>query len=173
MSSRHRKALLHLRAKQKGSPLCVASNLLFAWVRAGAWLSRNPSCNPCGFVGRAWAFAEPFVQSSVVASCTLFPFVEVCNARRGSQNLRASHLVATQFADPIYLALNRPRAWRSRASWRSADHSTPKSYPGYRRIALVGIATRGPSNTIPSPNMTPQYLMFLYFEPLRGCPRTC
>ena len=28
-----------IRAKQKGSPLCVASNLLFAWVRAGAWLS--------------------------------------------------------------------------------------------------------------------------------------
>ena len=50
-------------------------------------------------------FAEPFVQSSVVASCTLFPFVEIRNARWGSQNLRASHLVATQSADPIYLAL--------------------------------------------------------------------
>ena len=53
-----------------------------------------------------WAFAEPFVQSFVVASCTLFPFVEVRNARRGSQNLRASNLVATQSADPTYLALN-------------------------------------------------------------------
>ena len=54
-----------------------------------------------------WAFAEPFVQSSVVASCTLFPFVEVRNARRGSQNLRASNLVAPQSADPTYLALIR------------------------------------------------------------------
>ena len=45
------------------------------------------------------------MQSSVVASCTLFPFVEVRNARRGSQNLRASNLVATQSADPTYLAL--------------------------------------------------------------------
>ena len=52
-----------------------------------------------------WAFAEPFVQSFVVASCTLFLFVELRNARRGSQNLRASNLVATQSADRTYLAL--------------------------------------------------------------------
>ena len=36
---------LYLRAKRHHS------NLRFTWVRAGAWLSRNPACNLCGFVG--------------------------------------------------------------------------------------------------------------------------
>ena len=45
------KVSLLIKAKQKRSPFFVASSLQVAWVRAGAWLLRNPWCNPCGFVG--------------------------------------------------------------------------------------------------------------------------
>ena len=96
-----------VRAKQNRSPLCVlcvASSLRFAWVRAGNWLSCNPSCIPCGVRGGVWAFAEPFVRSPVAASSTPLPLVEVRSACWGSQNLRASNLVATQSADPMDFA---------------------------------------------------------------------
>ena len=83
----------------------MASSLLFVWVRAGAWLSRKPSCNPCGFVGGfgpsqnpwcslSWQLREPrFLRGG---SQRLWGF-----ANLGASNLVWPHNVPTATSSPF------------------------------------------------------------------------